>query len=68
VAPTDHKQVLISESDLEEITYPQRGAQATSANDQPGGPLQDLRASLASRDGEDVLKYFLISGSKDASP
>jgi predicted Zn finger-like uncharacterized protein len=61
----------MGESDLEEFTCPQCGSRYKLMRVKPGPRTTNravhctvCRHSLAPRDGEDVLKYFLITGSK----
>jgi predicted Zn finger-like uncharacterized protein len=65
----------MSEDGLEDFACPQCGAHYKLVRVKPG-PRTTNRAvrckvcghSLAPRDGEDVLKYFLVSGSKARRP
>jgi hypothetical protein len=65
----------MSEDGVENFTCPQYGSRYKLVRVKPG-PRTSNRAvhcvvcgySLAPRDGEDVLKYFLVSGSKARRP
>jgi predicted Zn finger-like uncharacterized protein len=65
----------MSESDLEDFTCPKCGARYKLVRVKPGPRTTNhavhckvCRHSLGPRDGEDVLKYFLVSESKVRRP
>jgi hypothetical protein len=65
----------MSEDGLEDFTCPKYDARYKLVRVKPGPRTRNRPVhckvcghSLAPRDGEDVLKYFLVSGSKPRSP